>query len=113
VRNRRLRVRFPCRPEAGDEQFLLRQGTVEFSGLCFFSVEPAVCRAAPGGNASMWITADGALPDERLPISGIVPGDLPAGAFVHYLYSGSTNSFIVVGAMSALFCRKHKAAQIG
>ena len=95
-----------------DQQFSLQRGTVEFSGLCFFSVEPAACHTRPTGDSSLWITADGPLPDEQLEISEIVPSDLPPGAFVHYLYSSSTNSFIVIGATSATFSWKASEAKI-
>jgi hypothetical protein len=94
-----------------DQQFCLQRGTVEFSGLCFCSVEPVVCQTMPRGDSSLWITADGPLPDERLQISKIVPGDLPTNAFVHYLYSSSTNSFIVIGATSATFSWTHREAK--
>jgi len=92
-----------CRATATDQQFSLQRATVEFSGLCFCTVEPTVYRTKPGGNSSLWITADGPLPDERLQISEIVPADLPTNAFTHYLYSSSTNSFIVIGATGATF----------
>jgi hypothetical protein len=52
------------------------------------------------------------LPDERLQISRIVPKDLPGDAFVHYLYSNSTNSFIVVGAKNATFAWRLDDASI-
>jgi len=101
-----------CRATAPDQQFSLQRGTVEFAGLCFWSVELAVCQIGPTGGSSLWITADGPLPDERLEISEIVPSDLPTGAFVHYLYSSSTNSFIVIGATSATFSWKPSEAAI-
>lgn len=101
-----------CRATAPDQQFSLQRGTIEFSGLCFFWVEPTVCQTRPGNDSSMWITADGPLPDERLQINEVVPDDLPTGAFVHYLYSNSTNSFIVVGATSAIFSWSHTDVQI-
>jgi hypothetical protein len=101
-----------CRAPAPDQQFSLQRGTVEFSGLCFCSVEPVVCQTRPRGGSSLWITADGPLPDERVQISGIVPGDLPTDAFVHYLYSSSTNSFIVIGATSATFSWAHSEAKV-
>lgn len=92
-----------CRATVSDQQFSLRGGTLEFSGLCFCSVEPTIFYKRPGGDSSMWITAEGSLPDERLQISGTMPGDLPANAFMHYLYSSSTNSFIVIAATGAQF----------
>jgi len=101
-----------CRATEPDRQFSLHRGTVEFSGLCFCSVEPIACQTRPTGDSSLWITADGPLPDEQLKISEIVPGDLPVGAFVHYLYSSSTNSFIVIGAMRAAFSWKASEAKI-
>ena len=51
----------------------------------------------------MWITAEGPLPNEQLKISEIVPTDLPDEVFVHYLYSSSTNSSIVIGAKCVVF----------
>ncbi|MBC7684800.1 MAG: hypothetical protein H7176_06180 [Bdellovibrionales bacterium] len=92
-----------CRATVPDEQFSLQRGKLEFSELCFYWIEPAVFRIRPNGYLSLWITADGPLPDERLEISGVVPDDLPPDAFVHYLYSSSTNSFIVIGAKCAVF----------
>jgi hypothetical protein len=92
-----------CGATVPDQQFSLQRGTVEFSGLCFCSVEPTIWQTRPGGDSSLWITADGPLPDERLPISEIVPGDLPTNAFAHYLYSSSTNGFIVIGATGVTF----------
>ncbi len=86
-----------------DDQFSYRRGKLEFSGLCFYLIEPAVCTTRVNGSSSLWITADGPLPDARLEISGRVPPDLPADAFVHYFYSNSTNSFIVIGAKCAVF----------
>jgi hypothetical protein len=102
-----------CRATVPDQQFSRQRGTVEFSGLCFIAVEPAVYQTRPAGDSSLWIAADGPLPDERLQISEIVASDLPTGAFVHYLYSSSTNSFIVIGATSATFSWKHSEAKAG
>ena len=56
-----------------------------------------------GGESSLWITAEGPLPDERLKISETVPEDLPRDDFKHYLYSSSTNSFIVIAATGVQF----------
>jgi hypothetical protein len=96
-----------CRATAPDQQFSLQRGTIGFSGLCFCSVKPALCQTRPTGDSSLLIAADGSLPDERLEISKIVPSALPPGAFVHYLYSSSTNSFLVIGATNAIFSWKH------
>lgn len=101
-----------CRATIPDQQFSVQRDTVEFSGLCFCSIEPAFCETRETHNSSLWITADGSLPDERLQISEIVPSDLPTDAFVHYLYSSSTNSFIVIGAKCATFSWKHSEAKI-
>lgn len=92
-----------CRASVPDEQFSLQRGKLKFSEVCFFWVEPAVCRLRPNGYMSLWITAEGPLPDKRLAISGTLPDDLPPDAFVHYLYSSSTNSIIVIGAKYAVF----------
>lgn len=92
-----------CRATVPDEQFSLRRGRLEFSGLCFHWIEPTVSRTGLNGYSSLWITADGPLPDDRLKISGMVPDDLPTDAFVHYLYSSSSNSFIVIAAKCAVF----------
>ena len=92
-----------CRATVPDQQFSLQRGTLEFSGLCFCSVEPTIFQKRPGGGSSLWITADGPLPDERLQISGTVPSILPSNAFTHYLYSSSTNSFIVIAATGVRF----------
>jgi hypothetical protein len=100
-----------CRATTPDQQFSLQRGTVAFSGLCFCFLEPVVS-LDPGAGSTLWITADGPLPDERLQISEIVPRDLPADAFVHYLYSSSTNSFIVIGARSATFSWMHNEAKV-
>lgn len=99
-----------CRATAPDQDFSLHRGTVKFSGLCFCSVEPTVGRVRPSGNSSLWITADGPLPDEGIRISEIVPSNLPIDTFVHYLFSSSTNSFIVVGAKSVTFDWGHREA---
>jgi len=96
-----------CRATAPDQQFSLQRGTLEFSGLCFCSVEPVLCQTRATGDSSLWITANGPLPDERLEINKIVPSALPSGAFVHYLYSSSTNSFLVIGAINATFSWEH------
>jgi hypothetical protein len=82
-------------------------GTLEFSGLCFYSVEPITLQKGPGGDSSLWITADGPIPDEQLQISGTVSGNLPSDAFTHYLYSSSTNSFIVIAATGVRFSWAH------
>jgi len=92
-----------CRATPPDEQFSLERGKLEFSELCFYWIEPAVCRVRPNGHLSLVITADGQLPDERLDISRMLPDDLPADALVYYLYSSSTNSFIVIGAKCTVF----------
>jgi len=92
-----------CRAMAPGQQFSHQRGTLEFSGLYFCSVEPTTFQKRPDGGSSLWITAEGPLPDERLQISGTVPGHLPPNAFMHYLYSSSTNSFIVIAASGARF----------
>ena len=92
-----------CRATEPDEQFSLKRGTLEFSELCFYYIEPALCSTRKDGDSSLWITAEGPLPDERLKISEIVPTDLPPEVFVHYLYSSSTNTFIVIGAERVVF----------
>jgi hypothetical protein len=92
-----------CRATAPGKKVSLRRGTLEFSGLCFYCVEPALCSTRGSNDSSLWITADGPLPDERLEVSGIVPKNLPAETFVHYLFSSSTNSFIVIGAKRVVF----------
>jgi len=92
-----------CRATVLGQQFSLQRGAVEFSGLCFFAVEPVTFPTRPDNDSSLWITADGSLPDERLQLSNLVPTSLSDGAFVHYLYSNSTNSFIVIGATNAVF----------
>jgi hypothetical protein len=96
-----------CRAKTPDQDFSMHRGTVKFSGLCFCSVQPTVCQTRPKGESSLWITADGPLHDQRLPISEIVPGNLPTNAFAHYLYSSSTNSFIVIGATGVTFSWVH------
>jgi hypothetical protein len=101
-----------CRATVPDEQFSLRCGTLEFSGLCFCSIEPTVFQKRPGGGLSLWITAEGPLPDDRIQISGTVPEDLPPDTFTHYLYSSSTNSFIVIAATGVQFSWKHTEAKI-
>ena len=98
-----LKFDIQCRAIAPDEHFSLRRGTLEFSGLCFYWIEPALGSTRTNGDSSLWITAEGPLPDERLKISKQVPTDLPAEVFVHYLYSSSTNSFIVIGAKFVVF----------
>lgn len=107
-----LEFNIQCRATVPDQQFSLRRGTVEFSGVCFFSGEPIVRQTRPGDCSSLWITDDGPLPDERLQISEIVPSGLPSNAFVHYLYSSSTNSFIVIAATNATFCWLPSEAEI-
>jgi len=101
-----------CRATMPDKQFSLQRGTLEFSGLCFCSVEPTIFQKRPGGESSLWITADGPLPDERLQISGTVPSDLPPNVFTHYLYSSSTNSFIIIAATGVRFNWTHTQAKI-
>jgi hypothetical protein len=101
-----------CRATVPGEQFSLRCGTLEFSGLCFCSVEPTVFQKRPGGGSSLWITAEGPLPDDRVQISGTVLGDLPSNAFTHYLYSSSTNSFIVIAATGVQFSWSQTEAKI-
>lgn len=101
-----------CRATVLDEHFSLRRGTLEFSGLCFCSAEPIVFQQRPGSGSSLWITAEGPLPDDRVQISGTVPGDLPPDAFTHYLYSSSTNSFIVIAATRVQFSWRHTEAEI-
>lgn len=92
-----------CRATVPDQQFSLRRGTLEFSGLCFCSLEPTIFQNRQGGESSLWITAEGPLPDERLKISETMPEDLPRDAFKHYLYSSSTNSFILIAATGVRF----------
>lgn len=93
----------PCRATKPDEQVSYQKGTLEFSGLCFYWIEPALINAQTNDGSPLWITADGPLPDGDLEISKTVPADLPGDAFVHYLYSSATNSFIVIGAKIVLF----------
>lgn len=92
-----------CRSTGPDQQYLLGRGTLEFSGLCFCSIEPTIFQKRPEGDSSLWITAEGRLPDDGLQISEIVPRNLPPNAFTHYLYSSSTNSFIVIAATGVQF----------
>lgn len=99
-----------CRATSPDQQFTVRRGTVEFSQLCFCAVEPTVCQVRNGGGASLWITSDGPLPDERLQLKQVVPDGLPDDALLHYLYSNSTNSVIVVGAKGVTFRWRHTGA---
>lgn len=101
-----------CRATVRDQQFSLRRGTLEFSGLCFCSLEQTIFQKRPGGDSSLWITAEGPLPDERLQISETVPEDLPPDAFKHYLYSSSTNSFIVIAATGMQFSWTHTEAKL-
>ena len=92
-----------CLTTAAEEHCSSRRGTLAFSGLCFYWIEPALCCTRKNGDSSLWITAEGPLPDERLKMSAQVPTDLPADVFVHYLYSSSTNSFIIIGAKCVVF----------
>ncbi len=107
-----LEFNIQCRATAPDQQFSLRCGTLEFSGLCFCSVEPTVFQKRPGGGSSLWITAEGPLPDDRLQVSEAVSGNLPPEAFTHYLYSSSTNSFIVIAATGVQFRWRHTETEI-
>ena len=95
--------RVPCQATKPDEQVSYQKGTLEFSGVCFYWIEPALLNAQTNDGQPLWITADGPLPDGELEISKTVPEDLPEDAFVHYLYSSATNSFIVIGAKVVLF----------
>lgn len=98
-----FRFDIQCHSTAPGAKVLLRRGTLEFSGLYFYWIEPTLCSTQSKGDSALWITDEGPLPDERLKISETVPGNLPAEVFVHYLYSSSTNSFIVIGATHAAF----------
>ncbi|QNA89227.1 hypothetical protein G4G28_13490 [Massilia sp. Dwa41.01b] len=80
-----------------------QRGTLTFAGLCFYLVEPALLDAAARARGSLWITAEGSLPDPQVAISAYLPPNLPAGALAYYLYASNTNSFIIVAATSASF----------
>ena len=92
----------PCGFEPENELSYLR-GTLEFKELLFYFVEPSIYKPDANDKPSLWITSDGSLPDKKLDLTIELPNDLPENAFAHYLYSSTTNSFIVVAAMHAAF----------
>ena len=80
-----------------------RPGTLEFTGILFYFVEPSVFSSKAQDKLSLWITSDGSLPDKEIDLPVELPGDLPERAFVHYFYSSTTNSFIVISATEGVF----------
>jgi hypothetical protein len=78
------------------------RGTLRFSGLLSFAVEPP--RDLPLRlNKGLWVTSDGSLPDSRVNISISLPTEIPENAFCHYFFASDTNSFLVVAATEATF----------
>ena len=81
---------------------IYERGTLRFSGLLSFAVEPP--RDLPLRlNKGLWVTSDGSLPDSRVNISISLPTAIPENAFCHYFFASDTNSFIVVAATEARF----------
>jgi len=105
-----FRVQYPVSRNGARPTVLAPARNCSVFWALFFSLEPAVCQTKLEGDSSLWITADGPLPDEKLEISSIVPSGLPIDAFVHYLYSSSTSSFIVLGAKNATFSWRNREA---
>jgi hypothetical protein len=81
---------------------IYERGTLRFSGLLSFAVEPP--RDLPLQlNKGLWVTSDGSLPDSRVNISSSLPTVIPENAFYHYFFVSDTNSFIVVVATEVRF----------
>jgi hypothetical protein len=86
-----------------ENELAYQRGTLEFHEVLFYYVEPSVYKSDANDKAALWITSDGPLPDSAIEVSSELPHDLPQDAFAHYFYSSTTNSFIVVAAMQAVF----------
>lgn len=98
----KLQFLIPCGFLPGNE-LNYHPGTLEFTGLLFYFVEPSVFLSQANDKASLWITSDGALPDEEVDLGIELPRDLPEEAFAHYFYASTTNSFIVISALQGSF----------
>ena len=106
----KLEFLIPCGLLPGNE-LSHQPGTLEFTGLLFYFVEPSLLSSQANDKPSLWITSDGALPDEEVDLAIELPRDLPQEAFAHYFYSSTTNSFIVICAMQGAF-HWHELKQI-
>ena len=80
-------------------------GILKFTRLLFFALEPPHSEFLT--NKPLWITADGPLPDPQFKSEMKLPTNLPKDTFMHYIYSSSTNSFMVVAAGEASFTWKN------
>ncbi len=78
-------------------------GRLIFSGLQFFDIKPTRYYFRSCEPSTLWITADGPLPDPNVNYESVIPKDLSEDAFCHYFYSSTTNNFIVVAATHAEF----------
>lgn len=98
----KLQFLIPCGFAPGNE-LNYHPGTLDFTGLLFYFVEPSMFSSQSNDKPSLWITSDGSLPDEEVDLPIELPRDLPEEAFAHYFYSSTTNSFIVISAMQGAF----------
>lgn len=98
----RLKFSIPCGFLPGNE-LAYQRGTLEFSGLLFYYVEPAAFSPEANDRPALWITSDGSLPDQEVNLAVELPSNLPEAAFAHYFYSSTSNSFIVIAAMHGAF----------
>ena len=102
----KLEFSIPCGFTPKDElayQLSYQRGTLEFTGLLFYYVDPATFSAEANDRSGLWITSDGPLPDKEVDLAIEIPRTLPDGAFAHYFYSSTSNSFIVIAAMQGTF----------
>jgi len=87
--------------ESEDSSVQHRLGYLTLSGLLYCVVEPPDPQYPYGNNSGLWITSSAPVTSED--VLAKLPGPLPQGAFIHYLFVNDWNSFIYVAAMDARF----------
>jgi hypothetical protein len=98
-----VRLRFEIVVDCEVPESQRRTGVLELREVHSFSMETPRESGEPLRRRSLWITADGALPDPQIPTALDIPKGLPDEAFCHYLYASNTNSFLVFAANVAVF----------
>ena len=96
-------LRFRLCISAVTEPEAYASGELVLGGLLFFAIEPPSTPRPEWSDEPLSIISDGPLPDSNVKLSTSLPTGLPDNAFCHYLFSGNTNSFIVLAATEASF----------
>lgn len=89
------------------------RGRLLFTGLLFLVMEPPDANYPYEDSEGIEITSEGSVISEAFPKEKYadylsrLPQNLPAEAFLHYLYVTDWNNFIFVAAMDVSFHREH------